>query len=160
VSLTLEEGLIAFLSADVNLRIAIGDSSGGLKLFPGVAPQGTPYPYATYQIPHQDEDQGLAATSHQPIARIQLDAYGEAQGGYGSARGLANLLKWSQGGNLSGPRLEMFTGSLGGVLVQGCRIAAGSFGERTETPESGSEFPVRRFGFDLIVTYSEQLSVS
>jgi Protein of unknown function (DUF3168) len=156
---TLEEGLMAFLSADANLQELIPDGLGGIKLYPEFAPQNTAYPYATYAVISENTDQDLAGTStHQPRARVQIDAYCDEAGGYATAKAVARALKWSQGSNPNGPRLECFTGSLGGVTVQQCRLDPDSFRSAVETPESGSQFPVRRQGFDLVLTYVEQLT--
>lgn len=151
---TLEEGLVAFLAADPTLAALITDANGGgIRIYPDMAPQQTPYEYLTYQVIDTVEENSLASNVDFPTARVQVDCWAQEPGGYARALALAKLVKNSQGGVSNGHRLKEFRGNLGGVDVRGCRLE--SQRHSIEEPGSGGEFPVRRVSLDFLVSYIE-----
>lgn len=125
--------IFAILNADTDYKTAIGvDSTGAVKLYPRVAPQGVQRPYATYTYVSRTEDHNKDQRGVITY-NVQTDQFGATEDQAVDADvACVNAL-------------DRYTGLIAGVNVMSIRVMGGGagFDDSTESRRRMSEFTIK-----------------
>ena len=124
--------IYGLLNADASYKEAIGvDSSGNVKLYPGVAPQGVKRPYATYTYVSRIENHNKDERGPQTY-NVQIDQWGATED-QALAADVACI-----------NAVDRFKGSVSGLTVMSSRVMGGNagFDDSTESRRQMSEFTI------------------
>lgn len=103
--MSLPEAPEAFLYQRLTSQTAVSSLIAG-RVFPLIAPQGTPLPLVVYQRTGVDRPQSLAGNVGNPVVTLQLTSYGTS---YTSVKSIARAVRLAVDG---------WTGTTAGVTIQ------------------------------------------
>lgn len=103
--MSLPEAPEAFLYARLTSQTAVSSLIGS-RVYPLIAPQGTPLPLVVYQRTAVERPQSLAGNVGNPVVTMQLTTYGTS---YTSVKSIARAVRLAVDG---------WTGTTAGVTIQ------------------------------------------
>jgi hypothetical protein len=103
--MSLSEAPEAFLYARLTSQTAVSSLIGS-RVYPLIAPQGTPLPLVVYQRTAVERPQSLAGNVGNPVVTLQLTTYGTS---YTSVKSIARAIRLAVDG---------WTGTTAGVTIQ------------------------------------------
>lgn len=136
-----EQGLVSYLASKSGVAALVKD-----RIFPELAPEGTAFPYLTYQlISSLDPGRTLSGAGGCRVARVQLDCWGRGdREGYKVVKQLAEQIRLSTDG---------FGGTMGTFTVAEARVE--DFRDGGESAAFGRGTKESRVGIDLVLWYYE-----
>lgn len=148
----LETALRDFLLAEPAITALIG-AGAQARLYAETAPQEAGYPRLTYEWVDWPEDHTLAGVTGYGMPRIQIDCWASGPRARTQCLELARAVRKCKGGQPQGRELNGFSGMMGGVKVQRCKLLNRE--SIPELPRMGEEGPVRRISLDFEIQHDE-----
>jgi len=124
--MSLPEAPEAFIYARLTSRTQVSSIVAG-RVFPIIAPQGTPLPLIVYQRTNVQREQSLTGPIGRPIVTLQLTSYGTS---YSSVKQLAREVRLAVDG---------WTGTTAGVTIQ--RTTIQSEADGVDMPQDDQMLP-------------------